>query len=391
MKNAQQSMDPPLIYLNNAATTWPKPPEVLEEVARCLETPLFEHGRSTAGGTTDYPSATREALAVFFHAEDPGHFIFTQNATDSLNLLIQGFVKNQNTPFHAITTELEHNSVLRPLYALAGEGRLSHSIVPSEDGRVTLQDIKKAICFRYPPYSHDPMAVTCLAPYRISGLLRNTCAFKRYLPHRRRGPDRWADSYQPVRNTCRYVRLYRAQGAVRASRYRGVFISRIRMLSLPSVREGPVLIPVNLLTRRICRRSSRPGPPNYTGIASLLAGIRYIEDQGQDAITNKCRGLVALFTRELSRDPNIILYTPAPDLPVVSFNIQGLDNQEAGFILTRAYNIIMRTGLHCAPLVHEQIDGGKGCIRASFSHLNTREQIEMAAAAIREVAEGAGS
>ena len=73
---------------------------------------------------------------------------------------------------------------------------------------------------------------------------------------------------------------------------------------------------------------------------------------------------------ELRKDPDITLYTPAPDLPVVSFNIGGLENDEAGFILAGAYNIITRTGLHCAPLVHDRIDGGKGCVRVSFSHLN---------------------
>ena len=133
------------------------------------------------------------------------------------------------------------------------------------------------------------------------------------------------------------------------------------------------------------------GTPNYPGIASLLAGIRYIEHQGQDAITNKCRGLTALFISELRKCPDITLYTPAPDLPVVSFNIGGLDNDEAGFILAKAYNIITRTGLHCAPLVHDRIDGGKGCVRVSFSHLTTPEECRTAAAAIREVAESADS
>jgi selenocysteine lyase/cysteine desulfurase len=131
------------------------------------------------------------------------------------------------------------------------------------------------------------------------------------------------------------------------------------------------------------------GTPNYAGIASLLAGIRSIERQGQDAITNKCRGLAALFIRELNRDPAITLYTPAPDLPVVSFNIRNLDNDEAGYILAKAYNIITRTGLHCAPLVHDRIDGGKGCIRVSFSHLNTPEECRLAAEAVREIAENA--
>ena len=131
------------------------------------------------------------------------------------------------------------------------------------------------------------------------------------------------------------------------------------------------------------------GTPNYPGIASLLAGIRYIERQGQDAITNKCRGLTALFIRELTE---IRLSLSTPPLPISrsSLSTSGdIDNDEAGYILAKAYNIITRTGLHCAPLVHDRIDGGKGCIRVSFSHLKTPEECRMAAAAIREVAESA--
>jgi selenocysteine lyase/cysteine desulfurase len=131
------------------------------------------------------------------------------------------------------------------------------------------------------------------------------------------------------------------------------------------------------------------GTPNYPGIASLLGGLRYIERQGQDAITNKCRGLASLFIKEITKNPNIILYTPAPDLPVVSFNIRDLDNDEAGYILAKAYNLVTRTGLHCAPLVHDRIDAGKGCVRVSFSCLTTPEECRTAADAVREVAEGA--
>jgi selenocysteine lyase/cysteine desulfurase len=131
------------------------------------------------------------------------------------------------------------------------------------------------------------------------------------------------------------------------------------------------------------------GTPNYPGIASLLAGIRYIEKEGLDLIGQKSRKLTRLFTGELKRDPDITLYTPDPDLPVVSFNIRNLDNDEAGYILAKEYGIITRTGLHCAPLVHQRIDDGKGCVRVSFSHLNSPEECQMAADAVREVAASA--
>jgi selenocysteine lyase/cysteine desulfurase len=131
------------------------------------------------------------------------------------------------------------------------------------------------------------------------------------------------------------------------------------------------------------------GTPNYPGIASLLAGIRFINKVGLDEIERKGKAFTDCFIQELKDIPGITIYHDAPDLPVVSFNISGIDNHDAGFILARAYNIIMRTGLHCAPLVHERIDDGKGCIRASFSFFNTLDQIEMAANGIREVAQSA--
>jgi selenocysteine lyase/cysteine desulfurase len=131
------------------------------------------------------------------------------------------------------------------------------------------------------------------------------------------------------------------------------------------------------------------GTPNFPGIASLYAGIRFIRKTGPDAMEKKGLELSRSFIRELERIPGITIYNNAPELPLVPFNIRGIDNQEAGFILARAYNIITRTGLHCAPLVHERIDEGKGCVRASFAYFNTREQIETAVAAISEVAESA--
>src|SRR4030042_1367808 len=135
----------PFIYLNNAATTWPKPPEVLEEVAACLRNPVHEAGRTTGSGSTDYPSVARELLAAFFHADPSENFIFTQNATDALNLLIHGFVKKTGKPFHAVTTALDHNSVLRPLSSQAQDGAISLSVVPFTDNKFSLGAIRTAI------------------------------------------------------------------------------------------------------------------------------------------------------------------------------------------------------------------------------------------------------
>jgi cysteine desulfurase/selenocysteine lyase len=384
---AQDSGTSPIIYLNNAATTWPKPPEVRDEVARCLNTPFFEHGRSTAGESTDYPAAAKDALAGFFAAERPYHFIFTQSATDSLNLLIHGFAKRQGTPFHAVTTDLEHNSVLRPLHTLEREGRIALSTVPSTEGYVTLPSIKAAI-------RPETKLVVMTHGSNVLGTLQNI---------------------RPIAEYCAANEIFFiADGAQTAGQVpinissipagAFVFTGHKGLFGIPGVGGFYLEEPDTVADTRQGGTGSdsrslfhpqempqkfEPGTPNYPGIASLLAGIRFIEREGQDRVTRKGRDLAALFLRGIGSDPRIDLYTPAPDLPVVSFNIRNLGNDEAGYILAKAYRIITRTGLHCAPLIHERIDGGKGCIRVSFSCLNTPEECRAAGEAVREVADGA--
>ena len=389
MKQASQDINTPLIYLNNAATSWPKPPEVLAEVARCLQTPFFEQGRSTAGGATDYPTATRDALAVLLHPEEPGNFIFTQNATDSLNLLIHGFVKKQKSPFHAITTELEHNSVLRPLHTLEGEGRLTLSIVPFSDGRVTLKEVKKAI-------QPDTRLLVMTHGSNVLGSLQNVRAVAEYCASN--------DIFLIVDGAQTVGQIPINLSEIPAGAF--VFTGHKALFGLPGIgglylQDPEAIAPTRqggtgTDSRTLAHPQDMPqkfeaGTPNYPGIASLLAGTRYIEREGLDAITNKCRSLTSRFIGKLTKDPNIILYNPDADLPVISFNIRNMNNDEVGYILAKAYGVITRTGLHCAPLVHGRIDGGEGCVRASFSYLTSPDECLLAAKAVRAVAESANS
>ena len=379
----------PFIYLNNAATTWPKPREVLDEVAACLRLPLHEPGRTTDTGSVDYPASAREALAEFFHAGPPEHFIFTQNATDSLNLLIHGFVKKNKAPFHAITTELEHNSVLRPLAALEQEGAITLSVVPFRDTTVSLAQIKKAIC-------PETRLVVMTHGSNVLGSVQAIKPIAEYL----HANDIFfiVDGAQ----TAGHITVDLADLPVGAF----VFTGHKALFGIPGI--GGFYIPepdaVAIIrqggtgtdSRSLAHPADMPmrfetGTPNYPGIASLLAGVRYITNTGLGEIGRFGKELSGHFIRELERVPGITIYNDNPDLPVVSFNISGITNDEAGFILARAYGVITRTGLHCAPLVHEHIDGGSGCIRVSFSHLNTIDECRRAADAVREVAQGAGA
>ncbi len=389
MENPPQDVQPPLIYLNNAATTWPKPPEVLEEVAACLRQPLHEAGRTTGNGSVDYPSAAREALASFFYADPPEHFIFTQNATDSLNLLVHGFAKKCGEPFHAITTELEHNSVLRPLTALEQEGAVRLSVVPFTDTRVDLAAIKKAIC-------DDTRLVVMTHGSNVLGSVQDIRPIAEYL----RANDIFfiVDGAQ----TAGHIPVNLSDIPVGAF----IFTGHKALFGIPGIggffihepdavaitRQGGTGTDSRTLTHPLeMPMRYEAGTPNYPGIASLYAGIRFITSTGIDTIEKHTMDLTRIFIRDMKGIPGIKLYNENPDLPVVSFNINGMDNHETGFILARAYRVITRTGLHCAPLVHERIDGGKGCVRASFSYFTTRDECSAATAAIREVAESADS
>jgi cysteine desulfurase family protein len=389
MNHASEGVDTPLIYLNNAATTWPKPPEVLEEVTACLRMPVHEAGRTTGDGSTNYPSGTREALAAFFHAEKPEHFIFTQNATDALNLLIHGFAKKAGSPFHTITTELDHNAVLRPLTALEQERKITLSVVPFSDKRVTLAAIKKAI-------RPETRLVVMIHGSNVLGSVQDIRPVAEYCAAN--------DIFFIVdgAQTAGHIPVDLADIPAGAYAYTGhkalfgitgiggFYIREPDRVAI--IRQGGTgTDSQNLAHPLTMPQRFEAGTPNFPGIASLYAGIRFINETGLGRIGKKENEMCRAFIRELKRVPGITLYNDAPDLPVVPFNIQGIDNQEAGFILARAYNIITRTGLQCAPLVHQRIDDGKGCIRVSFSYFNTPEQVMRAAAAIREVAESAGS
>ncbi|WP_321505051.1 aminotransferase class V-fold PLP-dependent enzyme [uncultured Methanoregula sp.] len=387
MNPKPQETQSPFIYLNNAATTWPKPAEVLEEVASCLRLPLHEVGRTTGSGSQDYPSAAREALAAFFHAGPPEHFIFTQNATDSLNLLIHGFAKKTGMPFHAITTELEHNSVLRPLKALEQDGAIRLSVVPFKDNRVNLDAIKQSIC-------PETRLVVITHGSNVLGSVQDIRPIAEYL----HANDIFfiVDGAQtaghiPVDLTAIPVGAFVFTGHKALFGIPGTggfFIADPDAVAI--TRQGGTGTDSRTLTHPFeMPMRFEAGTHNYPGIASLYAGIRFITRTGQDTIEKKSMGLTRRFIHDLKAIPDLTIYNENPDLPVVSFDIAGIENHEAGFILARAYNIIMRTGLHCTPLVHEQIDEGKGCVRASFSYLTTEEECRAATEAIREVAASA--
>lgn len=135
----------PLIYLNNAATSWPKPPEVLSAITQSLSLPVFGSGRTTGTQGEDYITQAREGLSAFLGGGPPEHLVFTHNATDSLNILISGFLAGKKEECHVLSTALDHNSMLRPLHEFERQHRIRLDIIPFENSSVQPESVEAAI------------------------------------------------------------------------------------------------------------------------------------------------------------------------------------------------------------------------------------------------------
>ena len=300
MQSTQHATQLPLVYLNNAATTWPKPAEVLGEVATCLRLPLHEPGRTTGNGSKDYPSSAREALSVFFQGSPAEHFIFTQNATDALNLLIHGFAKKTGMPFHAITTELEHNSVLRPLTALKQDRAIKLSVVPFHDNTVSFAAIKQAIC-------PETRLVVMTHGSNVLGSVQDIKPIADYL--------RANDIFFIVDGAQTAGHMLIDLSDIPAGAF--VFTGHKALFGIPGIggffinepdaiaitRQGGTGTDSQTLTHPFeMPMRFEAGTHNYPGIASLYAGIRFITTTGLDTIEKKTMELTREFISELTKD-----------------------------------------------------------------------------------------
>ncbi|MDN7013000.1 aminotransferase class V-fold PLP-dependent enzyme [Methanoculleus sp. FWC-SCC3] len=379
---------PPIIYLNNAATTWPKPPEVLEAVRQSLALPVFGSGRTTGSQGEDYITLAREALAGLLAAAPPEHVVFTQNATDSLNILIQGFLAGEDG-CHVITTELDHNSVLRPLHELERQGRIRLTVLPFENGAVRPDAVEAAV-------TPDTRLMVTAHGSNVLGSVQDVARMGELLHEH--GVYFIVDGAQ----TAGHIPV--DLGKLPVDAY--VFTGHKGLLGIPGtggfyLQDPESIAPLcyggtgtdsfSLFQPREMPERFETGTHNYPGLAALAAGVNYIAAIGVEAIAEKAERQTASLIGALKEEPNITVYNESPALPIVSFNIHGMENDDVGFILARAYGIVARTGLHCAPLVHRAIDGGKGSVRLSLSWFTTDGECRTAAKAVKEIAQNANS
>lgn len=384
-------MDQRLIYLDNAATSWPKPPQVAEAMVTFMDQVGANPGRSghrlsVAAGRVVYE--VREALADLFHARDPLRVAFGLNATDALNLALHGLLRPGD---HVVTSSMEHNSVMRPLRALEHRG-VEVTVVPcSPQGFLDPGDVERALRphTRMAVLTHASNVTGTLLPIREVGEVA-----------RRHGVLFLVDAAQ----TAGAVPIDMEADAIDILCFTGhkallgpmgtgglVLGERVDAADLRPVRQGgtgsrseheehPDFLP------DLCEA----GTPNAVGLAGLLAGVRWVQERGVEAIRAHEQALTARLLDGLAEVPGVVVYGPRDatrQTGTVSFNLEGLDPSEVGLLLDEEYGILCRVGLHCAPAAHRTLGTfPRGTVRFAVGCFTTREEVDAAVDAVRKIA-----
>ena len=376
-----------MIYLDNAATTMRKPDVVIQAVTEALST-MGNAGRGSHNASLDASRIiydTRERLAQFFHAENPMQVVFTMNSTESLNIAIKGILEKGD---HAITTALEHNSVLRPLYEMEEKGVELTIISADRQGCIDYADFEKNI-------KKNTKAIVCTHGSNLTG------------------------NVVDIRKVGEIAKRHGILFVVDASQTAGVFPINVQEMHIDIlcftghkgllgpqgtggmvVKEGLQVKPLlsggsGVQTYSKTHPAQMPtaleaGTLNAHGLAGLRAAIGYLQETGLDAIRKKEQALMRRFYEGVKEMDGITVYgdfSGQERCAIVTLNIRDYDSSEVSDALAMQYGISTRPGAHCAPLMHEALGTvEQGAVRFSFAHFNTEEEVDIAIRAIRELA-----
>jgi cysteine desulfurase / selenocysteine lyase len=374
-----------LIYLDNAATTFPKPREVLDAMFRSYIETGVSPGRGSydlALEAEDIVQDARKKLALFFGAPDPDRIVFAANATDALNIAFSGLLRPGD---HVISTRLEHNSVLRPLHHYRERGWISYDLVPFDrKGFIDPDEVARSVKrnTRLVVVSHASNVLGTVQPVKEIGRI---CA--------ERGIPLIIDASQSAGNIPIDMTAWNVS-AVAFTGHKALFgptgtggLAICPDLDIkPSRFGGTGVDSRSLVHTETFPHRLEAGTLNLIGIMGLSAGIDYIVRRGIEAIHGEEMVLLKRLRDGLSDLEKIEMYC-ARDLSnhvaVLAANIDGIHPEDAGAILDGDFNISVRVGLHCAPLVHEDLGTlNRGAIRFSPGIFNTPEDIDHAVRAM---------
>ena len=377
-----------IIYLDNAASTWPKPPAVKDMMAEAIEDYAANPGR---GGHTLAMKAsktvfrTRVQLSRLFGIQNPNNLFFYLNATQALNQAIKGFLKPGD---HVISSSVEHNSVRRPIEFMRKTSQVEAAFIePRDDHHFYVEDFSKAIRpnTRLLVVSHASNLTGVILPVAELGKLA-----------KERGITFLVDASQsagvlPIHVEEMHIDmlafpghkgLYGPQGTG------GLYVHNdIDLVPLIHGGTGSQSEAIEQPTTRPDRYES--GTVNTVGLAGLQAGVSFVMEKGVENIRQHEWDLVKQTIAQLQEIPGVQVYGPGIEterVGVVAFNVGEVDASEVSFILDQQYGIATRSGYHCTPLGHQTAGTEqRGAVRASFGIFNSSKDVKALIDAVKEI------
>ena len=380
--------DDKMIYLDNAATTLQKPQAVYDAVLDAMKT-LGNSGRGFSGaalGASRMIYEARRTLCDFFGGSDPSRLVFTSNATEALNMAIQGMFLPGD---HVITTQLEHNSVLRPLYAMQKKGVELTIAASGQNGTADFDAIEAAI-------RANTKAIVCTHASNLTGNLTDMQRMGELA--RRHGLILIVDASQTagvipidVKQMHIDVLCFTGHKSLLGPQGTGGLYVRTGLQLRPLKSGGSGVQTYSKKHPQQMPTALEAGTLNGHGIAGLDAALDYLKQTGMDEIREKEQTLMWQFYEGIRDISGVKIYgdfSQKNRCPIVSFNIGDYDSAEVSDELYEGWEISTRPGGHCAPLMHEALGTvEQGAVRFSFSHYNTEQEVETAIEAVRELAE----
>jgi len=377
------------VYLDQAATSYPKPEAVYLAVDECLRKVGGNPGRSGHWRSLEAGRIVlraRELLARLLGARDPAEIILTFNATDALNLALKGSLRPGD---HVVTTSMEHNSVVRPLVGMARRGEIELTVVQGDrTGLVPVDKIKEAL-------RRNTAMVVVTHASNVAGTINPIEEIAAVV--RERDILMLVDAAQtagclPIDVQGMGVDLLAFSGhkGLFGPQGTGGLYVNSRRVKLRPWREGgtgsrseedvqPDFLPDWL----------EAGTPNTPGLAGLAAGVEYVLTRGVAEIRAREVALMRRLREQLADLPGVRLYGPADvrqSVGILSLTVEGWDNGDLAYELERSYRVLCRPGLHCAPYAHRTLGTfPAGTVRFSVSCLTEEEHVDYAAESLRHL------
>ena len=372
-----------MIYLDNAATTLRKPPQVIDAVVQAMDS-FGNSARGTHEGSLTASRViydTRCKLASLFGCKRADHVAFACNSTEALNIAIHGCICSGD---HVISTDLEHNSVLRPLYRLREQGLQFSFAGVDERGRLQYDDWNKLV-------QPNTKALVVTGASNVTGNGTDLARAADFA--HRHGLLLIVDAAQTagaqpidvqqlgIDALCftGHKALLGPQGTGGAYVRPGLQIAPL-LVGGSGVHSFDETHPLQMPT------ALEAGTLNVHGLAGLCAGVRWLLEQGVENLAARENALARLFYEQVRTAPGVMVYgdmTMQPRAPIVALNIGQEDSARVADILWEDYDICVRAGAHCAPLMHKVLGTvEQGVVRFSFSHFNTEQEVQRAAQAV---------